>query len=386
MRFVIALLLLFSFRAAACERVGFLTQPTTPGTTTVVFGGAQTCQPKVVLFFYSNNTGNGVIADATFGFGAMTNDGQMSSFSRATHGADPTNIDRRGSTTKAIMVIDASRAIIASAALGTLDVDGFNVVWDVADSTARIVNYYALGGPDITQAAIGNYVGAGATQNITVGSGAGWQPDLVLLHSVGNTTGQAGWTQTIGLYHSSFTWSISTAAADNLGTTDTFRRQRSSTKVFSALNPAGVLQTDCETVTPISTGFTVACSTQGTIETSYIAIKGGQYKAGIFTGATTSGNAASITGVGFTQTSVLIASYTAVANTSTQSLSRSTCGAGTSSTSRFVLWHGSSDAAVTDISSTCLDRANIIQVKSENGGAVGNLASADLVSFSSASS
>src|SRR5262245_47108962 len=197
----------------------------------------------------------------------MTGDGQMSGFSRSTDTADPTNVDRRTSASKAIIVIDAARAIIASAGITTLNSDGFTVTWDVTDATARVINYFAIGGPDITQAAVGNYVGAASSQTITAGSGAGWQPDVVMFYAAGSTAGEAGWGQAIGLAHSSFTWSVSTAAADNLATADTFRRQRSSTRAFSVLNPAGVLQTDCDTVTMISTGFTISCPTQGTLQT-----------------------------------------------------------------------------------------------------------------------
>jgi hypothetical protein len=381
------LLLLSASAALGCTRAGSFTQPTTAIPSVVSFSSpTTTCQPKVVMLWWGNNTADGDSAGAAFGFGALSSDGQMASFARTTNGSDPTNNDRIRKTDHAIVVIDNTGAIIASATQSSLDTDGFTVTWDVADATARIVNFLAIGGPDITNAAVGTYQGnTTGAQAVTVGSTGGFQPDLVILFGAGidNSAG-AGFTPAFGLNTSTNNMAAALGSTDNVATSVAFKRQRTGNlRSLSTISGAGTPVTECTTFTTTSTGFSITCATQGNQHTSYIAIKGGQYKVGSGNQPTASGNHNTFTSIGFTPTAVLIGSFQAGSTTSSVATARWSWGAGTSATSRFALWNGVTDAAATDVSTTYLDRTKIVQYRQETGATSTGVVSADLVSFSS---
>jgi len=352
-------------------------QPVATGNQTATFGSGNPCRPKVVLFFYNNMTADGGTAGAAFGFGAAVSPTQrMAGFSNSADALNTSNTNRALSQTRAVVIINSSQTIVASADMVTLNTDGFTLNWDVVDANARIINYLAIGGTDVTNATVGSYTAAGSAQNVT---GLGFQPDLVILYFTGPSTG-GSFTQTIGFATAVNSWSIATSSADASALASTFRLQRTG-KSFHVLGSAGIANTECTTAM-ITDGFTQTCSTQGNLSTQYVAIKGGSYKLGSFSAPTSSG-AGTITGVGFTPTALLLASYGATAFTTPQAHNRASWGAGTSSTNRWAIWHGDTNGPTVMVASQFLNRSAIFETRTEAGASPTALASADLAGFSS---
>lgn len=372
------ILLALSASAWGCIRTGYITQPLAPDASdSYTFTGSPDCQPKVVLFLYDGQLTDGGAAGAAFGFGAVASSTQrVGGFSLSDNGTASSATDSLRSQTKAIVIVNSSSTVLASADIVTLDANGFTLNWDVADANARIYNYIAWGGADVTNVEVGSYTASGSPQTVTLA--VAFQPDLIIFYFTAGTTN--GWSQAIGMVTATDSWAVATSALDNTTNAVTKRLQRTGISL-ATMTSAGVLNTSCTTAI-LSNGFTQTCPTVGTPLVNYIAIKGGSYKLGNFLAPTSSGALAQ-TGVGFTPTGLLLASFGTTAFTTLQATARASWGAGTSSSARWSLWHGDTDTAATMIASSYMDRAKIFQTRTEAGASPTALASADLVSFGS---
>ncbi len=341
--------------------------------------------PKIVLFFASENTADGVIADQNVCIGAG-----ISSTERA---MATVNDEDNVTTTDSSRVVSnveclhlqspgSTGTIRVIADLVSLDADGFTIDITTAPGSAHRVGYLALAGDDLTNVAIGTFNPSGSTGNQAV-TGIGFQPDaMLLLHNGTNVAAGAVTEHTLG-----FGWAVSTSergwigtASDNgAGTSDTFRRQQTDTCIGDLNFSGGTLSGLADFVSFDADGFTVNWSTAGASgdDYIYIAFKGGQYAAGSLTTQTSTGNF-SETGVGFLPSAGIFASFCNAASASTVAGLEMSVGIATSSAERFVVGGVAEDAQGTTDADQFQDDALVYQNYDFAQALEGSI---DLVSF-----
>lgn len=361
MRFLLTLILCVPCFAGVSVKSGSFTANAGTGSQAVTGVGFQ---PALVIFRYNNKTADGSAAEAAIGFGAcQSSSARFVGMSRASDASANSNTDRILSQARTLSVINSAATVVFDADCTSLDSDGFTINIATADGVQRIINYQAYGGTDITNVKIGSYTASGSSQGVT---GVGFQPDMLFLYFANATTGTAAaFTSGFGITTTASSWAFSTSSQDNQASAVAKRYQRSG-KSLAVLSSTGVLNTECTTSSFDADGFTEACPTQGSLLINYIAIKGGIWKAGAFNQSASTG-AQAITGLGVVPKLLTLASYCSTTQATVQTNNRASIGAGTSSSARYVLWYGDTDAAATMITSQNLDRANIIKCGTEAG-------------------
>ena len=306
--------------------------------------------PKIVLFFASENTVDGIMADQNICIGAG-----ISSTERAMATANDEDNVTPADATRVVSNVECLHMMSAGSA-GTvrfiadfvsLDADGFTIDITTAPGSASRVGYLALAGDDLTDIAIGTFNPSGSTGNQAV-TGVGFLPDaILLLHTGIDIAAGATSEHTFG-----FGWAVSTSerawvgtASDNGATpSDVFRRQQTDTCIGDLSFSGGSLTGLADFVSFDADGFTVNWSTAGESgdDYVYVAFRGGQYAAGNLTTQTSTGNF-SETGVGFQGSAGIFASFCNATSGSTVAGLEISLGIATSSTDRFVMGGVSED-------------------------------------------
>src|SRR3990167_5055521 len=146
-------------------------------------------QPKAVIFWWSGRTDS----TDTVGRLSMLSGVGICNASNSRVVAQGSADAAADSDTAALARSDSCIAPINGAAAGqgrmslsSMDSDGFTLSIGIQMTAAYRVHYLALGGTDLTNAAVGGWTTPGATGNQSV-TGVGFQPDFILMLSMATT-------------------------------------------------------------------------------------------------------------------------------------------------------------------------------------------------------
>ena len=134
--------------------------------------------PKV-LFIWSTPASGGWDINSEFSFGFAASSSQYGHFCSAGTDAVSPSQEQRRMASAACGWISGAGTFEAESTLTSFDSDGFTLNWSTVDPWGITYHYLALGGTDITNAAVVPWQQqvAGGNQSIT---GVGFKPDLVL--------------------------------------------------------------------------------------------------------------------------------------------------------------------------------------------------------------
>lgn len=322
--------------------------------------------PKALLFFTSGQTVDGSVSGLDYCQGLATS---------ASNRVALAGFDGLGAAINAVDYQSTSACIIGINALGnptlivdivSMDSDGFTLNISTSDGVARIVNFIALGGADLTNATIKQWTTATATGNQAI-TGVGFQPDCLFNIGSLNSTAPPG-GRSIIFHDIGFGTSSSNRAntswksgfggnevAESMQSTSTFIRSSNVTLFYAA-----------DLVSLDSDGFTVNWSTaNGTARYQFaLCLKGGRYKVGSFNQPTGTG-AQAITGLGFKPTGIYFQSFDNVSSSSILTQNRISMGATSGSGARFSWWEGDQNGASLSVNNMNLDRTNVIKMLTE---------------------
>jgi hypothetical protein len=360
-------------------KIGSLTEPLATGNQAVTGVGFQ---PVLVLFWWNRKTADGTTADAEIGFGVGVSPTARRAIGFNSVDAQTTSIN--AAVNQSAKCIYYARGGSAVADYVSNDSDGFTINWSVVSGGAFLVNYLALGGADLTNAAVGTITAKTTTGNQAY-TGVGFQPTAILLFA-GKWSTEPLDTTTNG----AFTFGAATAStargvvgerSKNGANPQVGKHRQSTSKIAVSMTDAGVF-TEADFVSLDADGFTLNFTTAGGTADSvyYLALKGPSVKVGAFNQATSTGNQAT-TGVGFQPKALIVFSGndTSANNDAAGANGSLSIGAGTGSTARFSLWAGDLDAVSPTQADRDLDRTKLIKLFSPGTPTLN--AAADLVSL-----
>ena len=263
-------------------------------------------QPKVLILWWTKRNGNvnaAADADVSSGFGvAVTTTDRRAIAWQDDHTASTMATDSYHSDAACVATLTIAGAVDGLADLSSLDADGFTLVVDDAFAAAISVNYLALGGADLTNAATGVFNEPGATGNHTEGA-LGFTPDFVLFFSTGIGAAAPGAkvhaTPMVGAATSSTQRGVTAISSeDAVADSDTYRYSLSSECIAILEAATGTPDYREDFVSFGSGTFTLNCieRTAGARRVHYLAMAGGAYQVGNLLTSTGTGDIA-VTGL-----------------------------------------------------------------------------------------
>jgi hypothetical protein len=130
-------------------KVGSFAKITTTGSQTITGLGFQ---PKAIIFYWSRNTANAtaqVPRSQGVGFTDCTN--QRAVAIAEDDNAGTSNAGRYRTESNVIVILsDGTPTVGSRATFTSCNSDGFTINWAVSEARADIINYIAIGGPDVT--------------------------------------------------------------------------------------------------------------------------------------------------------------------------------------------------------------------------------------------
>jgi len=365
---------------AFSTKVGSFTQPTSTNASFAVTGVG--FQPKALIFFMNGQTADGSAAIRYHVMGMATDSTHRACVSFYQKDQNTQSDTRAHDDTKCLVFVDTTSTAVVKADLVSMDSDGFTLNFSVVDANARIVNYIALGGADLTNAFLKEYIQNSTTGNQAL-TGVGFQPTSIIFMGASNGTAPPNIPAT-GLNGSNIIYGVTTGTSTGGAHGNDYHdsRQKANDVIIRA-NGGGSnsLSQEATLVSFDSDGFTINIGTaSGNRYVWALCLKGGQVKAGTFTQKTSTGSQAT-TGIGFQPTGLILFSANDVVQSAVNtSQSFVSFGAGNSSSSRGCIWSGV-DANHADQN---LDRTNIIKMMTPAAaGAPTTQAAADLTSLDS---
>jgi hypothetical protein len=356
--------------------VGNFTQPTSTNASFAVTGTGFT--PKVIILFATNETGIGVSTNWTQYMGMATSTSNRCAISSVQLTTTNSNNRAHDNTKCFIVESQPSGTTIVAADLVSFDSNGFTLNFSTVDLIARVIGYIAIGGSDLTNAFIKEFIGA-ASNTAQGFTGVGFKGDAMFLLSAGVSgappanDGGAGCNPVIG---------FATATAQEVSYAEAFNATESGqfAKIIAKSSSAGSLTMAATLTSFDSDGFTVTYSASSSQKRCFaLCLKGGQYAVGTFNQATGTGNQG-ITGPGFQPSGVILQSINAASNASViTTQSRLSFGAASSSSARVSMWAGGGNGGIAD---NDIDTGKILNMITEGASPTTNT-SADFVSMDS---
>jgi len=291
---------------AAQTKQGTFTKATATGSQNITGVGFQ---PKAVIFYWTRQTNiNANNAGLNEGYGFAADGTPISQGSVVAAGMDnlaTTDANSMISSTYAIEMLNwgaAGTPMVARASVTAFGADGFTLNWATNEARADYIHYIAIGGPDITNAIVGTFLGPAVVTNPFNVTGVGFQPDMVFFMSSNRTgtTEDAIITEgSLNLGFMTSTGSASTGwAARDAQTVAANGHTWSAVNAITGVRRNAVDQ-QATYVSMNTDGFSLNFTqTGGAARYYYLAIKGGLHKVGAFTKRTSFGSQ-SVTGVGF---------------------------------------------------------------------------------------
>lgn len=365
--------------------VGSFTVPAATGNKVVTGVGFQ---PKVVLFFGCRRSADGSTGSASalpematilLGVGISSSSRACMYTSDDFSGGSPT-LDN----TRCIWNNDSNTGSSGDFAADFVsqDSDGFTVNFTIANATAYVVNYTAIGGSDLTGVKLQQFSSLATTGNQGI-TGVGFQPDALIVFGTTfqSTAGSAGTTASSSLGFGTSGAQGFTAGGYVAAAGITSVSYQRSDRIYASVRGGGAattLEYQASLVSLDSDGFTLNWDiAQGTTQPVYaLCLKGGSYKTGVFNTRTATG-AQSVTGVGAAPVGMLCSSQWKVSSASNRDVLGfvGNLGAVSDTTHR-----ASSGYQDNGWGSAYLDRANVVKVISDSATPT-VLDAADLTSF-----
>lgn len=342
--------------------------------------------PKAIFFYYNKETTNGSADSQVTGFGMATSaTNRVGVCVRGLNGANPTSAGRRHDNTSCIVYCDGTGAAVVDADFVSMDANGFTINVTTADATARVINFIALGGSDLTHVFIKEWT-TPTTVSSQATTGVGFQPDAMIVLSLALGTspvdgaGSASALCMLGFGTSATQQGAMGIRPGNGVSPQITEKIQKAGKIMCQSNSTLFMEADL--VTMDEDGFTLNFSTtSGTARYAWaLCLKGGQYKVGSFNQPTSQGNV-SLADVGFTPKGLCLFSSNGVTSTSIIEEGRHSFGAASSPIERGSIWFGDQDNVAAQVVDEDLDRTKIIKMMTEGTPTVN--AAADLASFDS---
>ena len=323
-------------------KVGSFAKITTTGTQTISGLGFQ---PKAIIFFWSRNTTNATAAaprSQGIGFTDCTN--QRAVAVAEDDNAGSSNAGRYRTENNVIVILSNGNPTVGSRATFTsCNADGFTINWAASEARADIINYIAIGGPDVTNVKAGTFTLAPATgiQNIT---GVGFQPNFIMfLWGFTETLNSLATGLEIGMGLADYNnnqGSILNCVRDNEASNATKYSQQRTDNVILLSTTACAQDALAAFSGFTADGFQLNVSDAPAANTPifYLAIRGGSHAVGNFLQPTATG-IQTISGLGFQPNLVLLFSHNKTAAGTTLAVpSTFSMGAAISTTSRAAVW------------------------------------------------
>lgn len=307
--------------------------------------------PKIVFFYPTIQTADGVVADAHLSVGAAISSTSRFAMTANSEDAQPTSdAQHELSTSSCILVNDVGTGTTDyEADFVSQDVDGFTIEITNAPGSAQRVGFMALGGDDLTNVFIGNTAMNTVTGNQSF-TGVGSQSDAIMFFMNKRTSSGSSshLHQSIGFAVSpTKRGSLASFSRNGQATSDTARYQVTD-KCIVGLSNSGSIFLEADFVSFDADGFTLdivdAPSTADLL--FYVALRGGQYDVGSFTTETSIGEF-SITGVGFTPSGLFLSSFLNSASAVVVGDNEISLGVVSSPTERFATGVSDEDGEVT---------------------------------------
>lgn len=368
--------------------VGSLTQPTSAGSQVITGLGFQ---PKLIIFFPTNQTADGDAADLYIGSGCTDGTNSRSHSGNSRNNVNPAVAKSTSSTTACIVIIESAggTSTVASANLTSFDSDGFTLNWTTADATARIINYIALGGSDLENAKVGAFTSSGSVGNQAI-TGVGFQPTaIMILRNVATPPG-AFVTYQLSVGDSTPTGAnVGIKSQDGGGQKENVKVSgsgSSSLMYWMIPNTSKTSFLQASLVSLDADGFTLNYTQALASTVVYIAIKttnAAHCKVGAVNRPTVTGNQ-SFTGLGFKPAAVFLMAAPKINDTNILDHSRMGIGAiGELSSQKFAYAVGDRASTTPTNASKSLDRTKVIKEITENGATPTTTNAAEVVSIDS---
>ena len=368
-------------------KVGSFAKITTTGSQTISGLGFQ---PKAIIFYWSRNTSNATAqAPRSQGIGFTDCTNQRAVAIAEDDNAGTSNAGRYRTESNVIVILSNGTPTVGSRATFTsCNSDGFTINWAVSEATADIINYIAIGGPDVTNVKAGTFTLAASTgiQNIT---GVGFQPDFAIFlwgFTEAVDTASAGLEMGMGFAdYSNNQGSILNCVKDGDAKNSTkYSLQRTDNAILLS-STACAIDALAAFNGFTSDGFSLNVSDAPAAATPifYLAIKGGSHAVGNFLQPTATG-VQTISGTGFQPNLVVLFSHNQVAGTALAAPSTFSIGAANATTSRAAVW-GQSKNVDPSNAAVYTDNTKIIIMRTLSGtGGAGTInAQADFNGFTS---
>lgn len=342
---------------ALSTKTGTLIQPNATTGNQAIAGLGFT--PKVVLFWSS-----GTIAATTLTAHAQVSTGvaisaadQRVSAASAQDATSAALTGRRANNTACIAFLNpasSTQVVLATAALVSMDGDGFTINWTVCDAVQRRIHWLALGGADITQVAGGSTASptSAVAPTNTVPVSVGFAPDLLIFLPTDLTTfpgNSANSGHGFGFAARNGQAGVAENALSGANPTSAGRYQRTDRALTGFGYIAGVATINCQAQVSSfdAAGFTLTYDAVGTapIYTEYVAIAGLQAAVNTISAPSTSGHDASNRGLGFTPAALLMLSHNGATGTTVQASQHFLLGAATANADQRSAYMGNANNA-----------------------------------------
>lgn len=356
---------------------GTFSANTTTGNQTITGVGFT---PKALILWTDHQTATGTTSTtAKVNFSVGYTDGVAQASGGNITDDNTLNRGRAWSESACLITLNAASPINqdSSASIVSFNADGFTINWGTAPASAILIHYYVLGGSDITNVKVGlfntdNNGNISFPQAIT---GVGFQPDLLMFLctsqlSAGTNTSDSHFTISAA-NDASGTGLIYTSG----GTL--YARAGGSILATEGLKTATLTSMD-------SNGFTInwAASPFNLFRVAYLAIKGGKYKVGSDTQATSVTTKAT-SGFGFQPVGVMLLNPQRTASTSATDEERVGLGTASAVGTEGTIWKHSPDTNPARAASATLTNKIIRTADTQADGSVVQRAEASLASLDS---
>lgn len=359
--------------------VGSFAMNTSTGNQTVTGIGFT---PKLILFFGNDNASDGSAVDYSYMQGAAASSTSRGCIHMISSDNVGTSVSRaRNDVGKCITYINAAGTLLADADFVSHGSGEFTINVTTADAVARIINFIALGGSELTNVFVGNSNEATVTGDQAI-TGVGFQPDALLFFS-GRATATASATGTIIRYTQGITDGTNDkgngGAVNHNATTSLTNSAISTSAVFQRTGSGSDIYTGVATLSTMGAdGYTLNWTTVASnFMYVYVAIKGIQVEVGNTTQPTSTGVVTINTSI--TPKTLLLFSTNDATSGSVTANNRLSVGAASSVSNQFCLWCGDQDNQDVTIADQNLDRTVIMKFMTE--GTPTLVAEAEVTSF-----
>ena len=357
---------------ALVTATGSFTVPSSTGNKSVT---GLSFQPKYVIFYATFETTDtndfGSSASAMYGIGISS----TSQVALVYTGINSGTGDSYENTSDCILFYSYTTKDV-EAALVSLNSDGFTVNFTTANATAYVINYFAVGGSDLTNVFL-KTINSPTSTGSQASTGVGFKPDAILLLSSfikSNATSYTYSQFTVGMGTSS-----SNRGSSNIGNVG---RIESTSKIIDGYFGSNLI-TVADLTSLDSDGFTLNYSTVDAIigHTIYVlCLKGGQYAVGSDTQKTSTGTKAN-TSPGFTPTGLILTTVNNTAGAASDGSNQILLmGTASDTTHRGYMWTGITGSSGGTYA-RALNRTHLIASYTPSNSSLNPTSQADLSSF-----